>query len=380
MTRFVSRFPLPPMSLGTERHLAVHTYGDPDASPKVYLHGGLHAGELPGPLALHHLIRRLDAAEHEILGHVMIVPIANPIGQSQVSRGAMAGRYAESDGSNFNRGFADVSDEVVEAVRGQLGADEDANRTLVREAIADALAERADAATTEIDYLRITLLRLACDADVVLDLHCEEEGLVHLYLDAMHWPAGQNLARDLDSRVTLLSQVTGAMSFDEALVAPWHRLRSVGNGAPIPTGCLSATVELRGATDVGDALAEEDADRLYRVLQRQGVVAGGEDLEAESATAPRAVPVEGMERVTAPVPGIVSFRVQLGAEVEQGQPIADLIDPTADDPAEGRVELTAGTDGLLFARRAQRFAHTGATVAKIASDRSVATSTSHLTD
>ena len=33
MTRIVSRFPLPPMSLGTERHLTVHAYGDPDAAP-----------------------------------------------------------------------------------------------------------------------------------------------------------------------------------------------------------------------------------------------------------------------------------------------------------------------------------------------------------
>ena len=55
MTRIVSRFPLPPMSLGTERYLTVHTYGDPDATPKVYIQAATHAGELAGSLALHHL-------------------------------------------------------------------------------------------------------------------------------------------------------------------------------------------------------------------------------------------------------------------------------------------------------------------------------------
>lgn len=380
MTRIVSRFPLPPMSLGTERHLAVHSYGDPDATPKAYLQGGLHAGELPGPLALHHLIRRLDAREDEILGHIMIVPVANPIGQSQVMRGAMSGRFAESDGTNFNRGFPGIADEVAQAVRGGLTADEQANLVLIRETIADVLADRAELAETEIDYLRITLLRLACDADLALDLHCEEEGLVHLYVDSGQWPSAQSLARVLDSRITLLTDITPALTFDEALTAPWRTLRAHGNGAPVPPGCLSATVELRGAADVGDALAEEDADRLYRALQLHGIIAGGETLKLDETTVPRSAPVDGMERVVAPTPGIISFRVPLGTDVKAGQPVADLIDPTADDPAEGRIELTAECDGLLYARRAQRFAHTGATVAKIASDRQVVATTTHLTD
>ena len=76
----------------------------------------------------------------------------------------------------------------------------------------------------------------------------------------------------------------------------------------------------------------------------------------------------------------IVLMAEVGAEVTAGEPIADLVDPTADDPAEGRIELTAGCDGLLYARRAQRFAHTGATVAKVASSRPVTSRTTHLTD
>lgn len=380
MTRIVSRFPLPPMSLGTERYLTVHSYGDPDATPKVYIQAAVHAGEMAGSLALHHLIRRLDAAEDELLGHIMLVPIANPIGQSQVIRGSMSGRFAEADGSNFNRGFPDIAAEVANAVRGRLTEDPASNVVLVREVIADVLAEQASMAETEIDYLRITLLRLGCDADLVLDLHCEEEGLVHLYLDTMHWPAASDLPRLLGSEVTLLTNPTGVMTYDEALTTPWRQLDEELGAAGMRDGCLCSTVELRGAGDVGDALAEEDADRMYRVMQRYGIIAGGTDLDNDTKPPVRAVPVEGMERVQAPTPGIISFRVQLGAEVTEGQPIADLIDPTADDPAEGRTELFAETDGIVYARRIQRFAHTGATVAKIASNRPVAVTSSHLTD
>jgi predicted deacylase len=70
--------------------------------------------------------------------------------------------------------------------------------------------------------------------------------------------------------------------------------------------------------------------------------------------------------------------VPLGAEVTAGQPIADLIDPTADDPAEGRIEIAAGTDGLLFARKSHRFVWPGETVAKIAGGQVLAGRTGKL--
>ena len=54
-----------------------------------------------------------------------------------------------------------------------------------------------------------------------------------------------------------------------------------------------------------------------------------------------------------------------------GQPIADLIDPTADDPGEGRIEIKAGIDGYLFTRRAHKFVWPGAIIAKIAGARPI---------
>ena len=380
MTRIVSRFPLPPMSLGTERHLTVHSYGDPDAYPKAYLQAGTHAGELPGPLVLHHLIRRLDAAEDPIAGQVMIVPIANPIGQSQNLRGTMTGRYALGDGSNFNRGFPDLSKPLVALLTDRLGVDAEVNRALVRDALAELLDERAGAAETEIDYLRVSLMRLACDADIVLDLHCEEEAVLHLYAADTSWSQAETLAAFLDCPVSILTNLTRTGPFDEALAFPWLALsRAAGTQKPIGEIPLASTVELRGASDVGDAQAEEDADRIYRYLQHAGVVAGSDGRVPDHTGS--AVPVDGMQRVTAPVPGIISYRVPLGSTVVRGQAVADLIDPTADDPGEGRIELTSETDGIVFARRSQRFAHSGATVVKVAGKRPIdGPSARHLAD
>ncbi len=166
----------------------------------------------------------------------------------------------------------------------------------------------------------------------------------------------------------MLADASGGNPFDESLSKPWLDLRErFGPAAPVPSACLSATVELRGMADVGDALAEEDADRLYRFLQHRGVI-GGDPGPVPDLVRP-ATPLTGMEIVKAPLPGIVSYRVPLGSEVAAGQPIADLVDPTADDPAEGRIEIAAGTDGLLFARKTHRFVWPGETVAKIAGGR-----------
>lgn len=365
MTRIVSRFPLPPMSLGTERHLTVHAYGDPDAAPKAYLQAGLHADELPGLLVLHHLIRRLDAGEDPLLGQVVIVPVANPIGQSQVLRGQMSGRFSLADGGNFNRDYPDIAPAVGDMVGGRLGADAATNVALIRDAMGEILAERAARAEGESAYLRLTLMRLAHDADIALDLHCDDDAGFHLYLAEHLWPGAADLPAFLDCPVTMLADESGGNPFDEALSKPWLDLRArFGRTAAVPSACLAATVELRGQGDVGDAIAEEDADRIYRFLQHRGVI-GGDPGPVPELRRP-ATPLAGMEIVKAPLPGIVSYRVPLGAEVTAGQPLADLIDPTADDPAEGRIEITAGTDGILFARKSHRFVWPGESIAKIA--------------
>ena len=371
MTRIVSRFPLPPMSLGTERHLTVHAYGDPDAHPKAYVQAGLHAGELPGLLVLHHLIRRLDAGEDPILGQIVLVPVANPIGQSQLLRGQMIGRTSLADGTNFNREYPDLATAVGDAVAGRLGKDSETNVALIRDVFGEILADQAAHAEGEGAYLRLTLMRLACDADIVLDLHCDDDATFHVYLADHLWPDAADLPAYLESPVTMLANESGGNPFDESLSKLWFDLRNrFGSATPVPSACLASTVELRGGGDVGDALAEDDADRIYRFLQHRGLI-GGDPGPVPELLRP-ATPLNGMEIVKSPLPGIVSYRVPLGAEVVTGQAIADLIDPTADDPAEGRIEITAGTDGFVFARKTHRFVWPGETIAKIAGGQSLA--------
>jgi predicted deacylase len=211
--------------------------------------------------------------------------------------------------------------------------------------------------------LRKALLARAVDADLVLDLHCDLEAVMHLYLGTPLWPAARDLAADLASEATLLAEESGGNPFDEAFSVPWWRLARRFPDVPIPLACLAATLELRGLTDVDPVLAGGDADALVRFLTRRGLLLGEPGplppLRAE------ATPLSGVAIVRAPGAGLLHHLAQPGERVAAGDPLATLTDPLA--PAESRRrEIRAPISGLVFARAQCRLARTGGWICKIA--------------
>ena len=211
----------------------------------------------------------------------------------------------------------------------------------------------------EIAVLRHTLLRLAFDADIVLDLHADNEAVLHLYIGTPLWPDAADLAAELGARAVLLAEVSGGNPFDEACGGPWWALARRFPEAAIPPACLAATVELRSNNAVDAGLAEGDARALLRFLTRRGVVAGeaGEPPAAPCA----ATPLEAMQQVIAPVAGLVVYRAGLGEEVAAGGIVAEIVDPLG-----GSVEVRARTAGVLFARHDQPIAWPGKVIGKVA--------------
>src|SRR5574343_497264 len=183
----VVRHPLLSPAPGTQRELVSLHYGR-TGGPKAYIQASLHGDELPGMLVAHHLRRQLDALEAagQIRGEIVLVPMANPIGLSQFLLHAHLGRFELMSGENFNRHYPDQIDAVANAVESQLGADPAVNVALLRRALkAAVLASPVD---TELQSQRRTLMGLSCDADIVLDLHCDAQALMHLYTETPCWP------------------------------------------------------------------------------------------------------------------------------------------------------------------------------------------------
>lgn len=372
----IRHHPLQGAPLGSHREILSFHYGPKsDAGDslrrparKAYLQASLHADELPGMLVAHHLRQRLAVLEAtgHLLGEVVVVPVANPIGLGQSVLRRHEGRFDLASGENFNRHYPALLAPVLAGIEGRLGADIDANTAIIRSAMRDALA--ALPAKDELAHQRRVLLGLAFDADIVLDLHCDSEALPHLYTGTPLWPEIEALARLLGCQASLLALESGDHPFDEACSQTWWQVAEHVKGRfPVALACVSATVELRGETDISHDLAEADADALIAFLALKGLIdAPHPDLPP---LAHPATPLAATDVVKTPVSGIVVYRRALGERLKAGDVVADVVDPLS-----GVVHpLTTRTDGLLFARESQRFATAGRPLAKVAGTVSIRT-------
>lgn len=356
----IQTHPLIAPALGTERHLQSFHYGAAGAQ-KIYIQSSLHADELPGMLVSWALRRKLAALEAagKLRGEIVIVPVPNPIGLNQHVLGQLIGRFETNTASNFNRHFHDLATLVMPRVEGRLTADAGQNLHIVRTAMREALGEKTP--RTELESQRLALQRLSCDADIVLDLHCDFEGAMHLYTNPELWPDVEPLARYLDAKASLLALNSIGNPFDEIHSFCWSELRTrYGEHHPIPNGTISVTVELRGQRDVSYELAEHDSQAIIEYLTHRGVVEGTAAPMPPLAFA--ATPLAGSEPLIAPISGVVVFRAQTGVRVEVGQEIADVVDPLT----ERVVTIRNTVAGVLYARHRTRFATAGMELARVA--------------
>jgi len=364
MAKNIERIPLPAVSPGTQRQLTVHRYGTPGARPKAYLQASIHAGETPGMLVQHHLIGLLDEADRAgaIRGEILVVPVANPIGLGQWINGRLNGRSELGGTGNFNRNWPDLFAGLPERLDGKLGRNSDENVATIRAAMAEAINEMQP--TTESAALRVALCRLAHDADFVFDLHCDSDALIHLFLVPQHWPEAADLSAELGSRAILLAEDSGGSSFDESFSTPWLRLAAaVGPAVPVPPACLATTIEHRGQADATDEYAAADARALFRFFQRRGLIAG--DPGPLPTPLCDATPLDACDVLRAPVAGIVTYSRPLGAWIGEGDTVAEIVDPLADDPRQARTPVRAQTEGMLLSRREHKMVRPGDSIAKV---------------
>ncbi|MBT8361540.1 MAG: succinylglutamate desuccinylase/aspartoacylase family protein [Deltaproteobacteria bacterium] len=358
---------LPPASPGTRRSLSVIRYGIPDSSPKVYIQAGLHANEAPGFVVLNKLIEKLDEsdAENRINGEIVVIPVANPIGLAQWRDGSLEGRFDFVNSINFNRQHQDLAERIAEDIDTQLEENAIVNVSHIRASTAKILKKITP--DDEAGCLKHQLISLSHDADIVLDLHCDLDALMHVYVGTPLWPEATDLSAQLGAEVTLLAADSGGTPFDEANSRLWWNLAEKFPQVPIPSACLSATIELRGFTDVAYDLAEEDAANLYRFLQRRGCIHG--DPGDLPPLINEATPLTGVDYIKAQKPGIVVYLKKPGDYINNGEVVAEIINPLPENEDERVYTVKSSTEGVLFSRNVDRFARPGRIIAKVAGKR-----------
>ncbi len=356
----IKHHPLQSTALGTQREIVSFHYGPTDTGHKVYVQAALHADEAPGLLVAHHLRQSLLRLEQsgKLKCEVVVVPVANPIGLAQWVNRSHLGRFEMLSAENFNRHYPDVADDVAARVADRLGDDEATNTAIIRCALLDAVAELQP--VNELDSLRQVLFTLAADAEVVLDLHCDSEALLHLYTGSPLWPLVEPLARYMGAAATLLEVTSGEYPFDEACSRTWWLLRQKFPSQPIPLGCISVTVELRGYLDVSHAYATKDALAIIHYLTSMQLIDA--ELPALPPLLAAGTPLAGSETIVTPVSGVLSFLRELGESIQAGEAVADVTNPISGVTTV----LKATTDGILYARENRRFVHAGMGLCKIA--------------
>jgi predicted deacylase len=163
----------------------------------------------------------------------------------------------------------------------------------------------------------------------------------------------------------LLARNSGNRPYDECLSSAWWQLadkiKAAGHNKPLPQGCCSTTIELRGELDVTHAYAKKDSSAIVHWLQFMKVLAS-DCIPTVPAGLCQATPLAGSESLHARTPGMVVFAVEPGQVVKKGELIAEVI-----DPIDQRIERgLAGVDGLFYARIRDRYITAGGELGKIA--------------
>lgn len=352
--------PLTGASAGTRRELTLYRFGVAGAGPKVYLQAGLHADEMPGVLVLQHLMDLLDetASRGEIIGEICVVPIANPIGLSQWVHQRPLGRQDAESLQNFNRGYPELAQLVGDSLDGVLGEDEAGNLRLIRRAFRAALAELQP--RTDVQELQVGLMSWSCDADCVLDLHCDHFAVMHLYASSARPEVTRALCQAVGAELALIEDDSGGNAFDEAHTLPWRQLQA--RYPHVPAGCFSATLEYRGQFDVEDGLARRDAGNLMGFLAAVGAVTGSDAVPQYPDALHR--PLSGALEVFAPQGGVVTWLTAPGDTVEAGQVLAHVTDPVS----RRRLPVASPVAGMLFRTELWRSCLRGQGLAHVAGE------------
>ncbi|RJT39368.1 peptidase M14 [Mesorhizobium waimense] len=312
--------------------------GADKAAPSAYLQAALHAGELPGVVAIDALMPMLTKAESEgrIKGAITIVPWANPIGRAQYHFGEHQGRFHLGTRTNFNRGFP------------LLAAPDTA---------------LLPAHGTPDQQLKTRLLQLSLGHDIVIDLHCDDEGLAYLYIHTSLWPAMADCAAAMGVDAVVLWSEDSDGTFEGASIMPYQ---NVPADVARFDRRVATTVEYRGILDVDGALAISDAEGLYRLLVARGVIADPA-LCAPNPFTGTVAPLENIDMMPAPRAGAILYDVKPGDRVAKGTRLATIIH--APGQADGRTEVFAPQAGLILTRRSRRIIRAGEDLLKLVGDR-----------
>jgi predicted deacylase len=278
--------------------------------PTAVLFGGNHGDEYEGPVTLMNLARKLEPPQ--IQGRVIMVPMLN---RPAVAAGT---RLSPIDGMNMNRAFPGRPDDTITGMIAH--------------------------------YVSSTLLPLA---DLVVDIHSGGS--------SMHMLPSVNMHR-LDDQDQMNRMLSAARAWD----APYIFLyRDVAGAGLLPTfaeqmGKVTLGTEMGSKAQFGVGTLDITRRGIENVLHWAGILV--ENPSAESLGTPQVVEAnDERDYIMAVSSGVFEPLLELGDQVERGHTVGRI--HNIEHPDRAPEEVTAASDGILFARRSVPLTSQGECVA-----------------
>lgn len=257
---------------GSVESITLYEFDSGKPGPEVFLQASVHGAEVQGNLVLFFLTQKCSEKyqQGQFTGKIRFVPLANPRATNQKIGTATFGRFNPVSGHNWNRNYSDLA-KIIDFPK--FVANNKLNdRQSISENFKKHLYQTLETQQKkDFDYgpddnkkLNLLLQKLACSADIVLDLHTGPIACRYLY-------AAEYLkekSRDLlfPFTISIPHEFAGAM--DEACFMPWIKLEEEcqRQNVDFQNPFEAYTVELSSEERVCSKMAQEDLARLSHFL------------------------------------------------------------------------------------------------------------------
>lgn len=316
---------------GSVLKIPVFTFeGTNPLAPQVYIQSSIHGAEVQGNGVILHLIDHF--IKNPPQGTIVLVPNVNPFAINQRLGDYGYSRFDPSTGDNWNRMYANITccttsektaaDQIViEEFLAQIQDSSNVNKVIqkLRAEILKRLDKRLANSNAYAQKLALQIQRMASQADIVLDLHCDTASLPHLYTPNYAVRSAHEL--NLPYLISIPEKFAG--SLDEASFCPCVNLyRTWNNPAYSKPHVEAFTLELGGQELLNLDLAKEQASGIIHYLSTKEVC---EDIYYEPLTKQHVCSLENFQSIHAPEGGYISYSTTLGKIVEADKPLFKIL-------------------------------------------------------
>ncbi|WP_018298856.1 M14 family zinc carboxypeptidase [Fangia hongkongensis] len=295
--------------------------GSDKNAPSVYIQASMHGAEIQGNAVIFELLKHFS--EKRPNGNITIVPQCNPVGGTHRVGAAHQGRFDPMSGDNWNRYYFYPNLNYDALAKSYVNKSEkeykvDFRKLLLKE-IEEALSKPY--LLTRAKYMAYRLQSLAYKADIVLDLHTDNNAITYLYSPSYT----KNTASYFGYSDVILIENTFGGALDEAIFSPWWHLQQALEKEKYNSEvCVeSYTLELGSEEVISKSLAIEQVDGILNYFYHKGVMSGS---QIENKV--NYCEISNFKTIYAEMGGLYEWYVHPGEFIKKGMVIGRVIQPS----------------------------------------------------